>query len=52
MTGTLNLLATAGANTAFRGVAFAPVPEPSTLALLMAAVFGVLAYRSVQRKQR
>jgi hypothetical protein len=36
-------LATASANTVFRGVALAPatVPEPSTLALLAAGAFGM-----------
>jgi hypothetical protein len=29
--GTPTLLATAGANTAFRGVALTPVPEPATV---------------------
>jgi len=33
MTGSFTTLATASANTAFRGVAFVPVPEPASLAL-------------------
>jgi hypothetical protein len=37
-TGTPTLLATAGANTAFRGVGIVPVPEPSTLGLAAAGV--------------
>jgi hypothetical protein len=37
-TGTPTLLATAGANTAFRGVGIVPVPEPSTLVLAAAGV--------------
>lgn len=40
---TVNTLATAGTNTIFRGVDFAPVPAPGSLALL--ALGGVLAGR-------
>ena len=51
-TGSFTTLATATTYTAFRGVAFAPVsvPEPSTIALLIAAVFGLLGRRFVRRK--
>jgi hypothetical protein len=46
-TGSLTTLASAGTNTAFRGVAFlaplAPVPEPQTWALLMAGLGVVVA---------
>jgi hypothetical protein len=37
-------LATASTDYFFRGVALAPVPEPSTLALLAAGAIGLLAY--------
>ena len=39
LTGTTTLLATAGANQTFAGVAFAPTPEPTTFAL---AAFGLV----------
>lgn len=38
------VLATAGANTAFRGVTFSPVPEPSAVGLFGAAACGVGAF--------
>ncbi len=38
LSGTLTTLATAGANTAYRGVAMAPVPEPTVLGMLAAAL--------------
>lgn len=43
LSGTLTTLATAGANTAFRGVALAPIPEPGVLAV--AALAGLIALR-------
>ena len=50
LTGTPTSLATAGANTAFRGVAFAPtattlVPEPATLGAAAVVAAGLLARR-------
>ena len=44
--GTLNVLATAGANTAFRGIAIMPIPEPS------AAVLGLLGLLAMGRRRR
>jgi uncharacterized protein (TIGR03382 family) len=44
--GTLNVLATAGANTAFRGLAIMPVPEPS------AAVLGLVGLLAMGRRRR
>lgn len=44
--GTLNVLATAGANTAFRGIAIMPVPEPS------AAVLGLVGLLAMGRRRR
>ena len=43
--GAASLLASAGANTAFRGVAFAAIPEPAAVMFgaLVSAVFGVTA---------
>ncbi len=38
-------LATAGANYSFRGLEVAPVPEPSTLALIGAGAIGLVVYR-------
>ena len=47
ITGTLNALASAGTNEMFRGVAFAPTPEPSSLGLLaLAALMGARRRRS------
>jgi hypothetical protein len=48
--GTPTLLATAAANEAFRGVALAPVPEPSTIVLLALAALGV-AFGGLRRKK-
>jgi uncharacterized protein (TIGR03382 family) len=42
----LNVLATAGANTAFRGLAIMPVPEPS------AAVLGLVGLLAMGRRRR
>jgi hypothetical protein len=42
---TFNLLATAPEDTLFRGVAFAPVPEPGSLAVIAAGLAGVLVVR-------
>lgn len=47
--GTLTTLATAATNTAFRGVALSPVPEPETVALLLA---GLAVLGGVARQQR
>lgn len=44
--GTLNVLATAGANTAFRGIAIMPIPEPS------AAVLGLVSLLAMGRRRR
>jgi len=44
--GTLNVLATAGANTAFRGIAVMPIPEPS------AAVLGLVGLLALGRRRR
>jgi uncharacterized protein (TIGR03382 family) len=44
--GTLNVLATAGTNTAFRGLAIMPVPEPS------AAALGLLGLLALGRRRR
>jgi hypothetical protein len=44
--GTLNVLATAGANTAFRGIAIMPIPEPS------AAVLGLVGLLAMGRRRR
>ena len=44
--GTLNVLAIAGANTAFRGIAVMPVPEPS------AAVLGLVGLLAMGRRRR
>ncbi len=41
------VLATAGTNTAFRGVEFAPVPEPTTI---LAAVIGAVAFLKRRKK--
>lgn len=45
LTGTLTTLATASANTAFRGVALAPIPEPATATLALLAAAFVLRRR-------
>ena len=39
-TDAVTVLATAGANEAFRGVTFSPVPEPTAVGLFTAAVLG------------
>lgn len=44
------LLATAAANTAFRGVSFSTVPEPSSAALLGFGTLALLALRRLNRK--
>jgi hypothetical protein len=45
--GTPTLLASSAANTAFRGVAFAPVPEPGAVLFggLVCVVFGLAVLR-------
>jgi len=43
--GSLTILANAGANTAFRGVAMAPVPEPAVLGLIGVALVAFLRRR-------
>ncbi|MCX7848360.1 MAG: hypothetical protein N2595_10070 [bacterium] len=45
LTGTLTVLATAAPNTAFRGVALAPIPEPGTLALAVVTTLFALRRR-------
>ena len=45
LTGTPTLLAAAGLDMAFRGVAFAPVPEPATLSLIALSAFALLRRR-------
>jgi hypothetical protein len=49
-TGSFISLATAATDTAFRGAALAPTPEPSTLGLLLASVLGLLGYRVARRQ--
>jgi hypothetical protein len=44
------LVATAGANRVFRGITFAPVPEPGTLLLAGAVGAGFVAFRLRRRK--
>jgi hypothetical protein len=51
ISGSFNLIATAGANTAFRGVAFVPVPEPSAIIVLFTGIFAGLAYLRLRLKQ-
>ncbi|MGD0655578.1 MAG: hypothetical protein ABSA16_14655 [Thermoguttaceae bacterium] len=50
ISGSFNLIATAGANTAFRGVAFAPVPEPSAIIVFFSGIFTFLGYLRMRRK--
>ena len=50
LTGTVTTIGTAGANTAFRGVAVAAVPEPSSGALLVLGGAALVAVRSLRKK--
>jgi hypothetical protein len=45
LSGTLTTLATAGANTAFRGVALAPIPEPALLTMVGLTLLALLRRR-------
>ncbi|WP_373717273.1 PEP-CTERM sorting domain-containing protein [Roseateles sp.] len=49
LSGSLTTLATAANNTAFRGVALAPIPEPQTYALMLS---GLLAVAFMARRRR
>ncbi len=49
LTGTVTTIGTAGANTAFRGVAVAAVPEPSAQALLGLGMVALVAVRAFRR---
>jgi len=49
LTGTVTTIGTAGANTAFRGVAVAAVPEPSAQALLGIGMVALVAVRALRR---
>ena len=49
LTGTVTTIGTAGANTAFRGVAVAAVPEPSAQALLGLGMVALVAVRALRR---
>jgi len=49
LTGTVATIGTAGANTAFRGVAVATVPEPSAQSLLAFGMAALVAVRSLRR---
>ena len=49
LTGTVTTIGTAGANTAFRGVAVAAVPEPSAQALLGLGTVALVAVRALRR---
>jgi hypothetical protein len=51
ISGSFNLIDTAGTNTAFRGVAFVPVPEPSAVILLIAGFFAGLGYLRLRCKR-
>jgi hypothetical protein len=48
--GTPNFLHSADLNTAFRGVAFVPVPEPSAFIVLVTGFFAGLGYLRLRRK--
>src|SRR5439155_11449260 len=50
LTGATSLLATASTNTAFRGVSFAPVPEPVHILLFGGAAIGLFGLRSARGK--
>jgi hypothetical protein len=50
LSGTPTLLHSAVTNTAFRGVAFVPVPEPSTIIVLITGFFAGLGYLRMRRK--
>ena len=49
LTGTVATIGTAGANTVFRGVAVATVPEPSAQSLLAFGMAALIAVRSLRR---
>jgi len=49
LTGTVTTIGTADANTAFRGVAVSPVPEPSAQALLGLGMVALVAVRALRR---
>ena len=49
LTGTVTTIGTAGANTAFRGVAVAAVPEPSAQSLFVFGIAALTAVRSLRR---
>jgi hypothetical protein len=49
LTGTVTTIGTAAANTAFRGVAASPVPEPSAQALLGLGMVALVAVRALRR---
>jgi hypothetical protein len=51
ISGSFNLIATAVANTAFRGVAFVPVPEPSASIMLFSSFSAGLMYLWLRRKK-
>ena len=51
ISGSFTLMATAGTNTAFRGVAFVPVPEPSAIIVLFTGFFTFLGYLRMRRKR-